>query len=140
MRVHKNNDVEHEALTEKADGNCSIQVDTCQTNGQNHRRCFPGLNKRTIIIIFFTLFSIIFILMFVMLSLLLHNNNKVTDFNHNEAKRQKNNVGDQKTRLDIVTEHFENKMVLDKNANAEVDSPISKLNLGEPRIESWHKL
>ena len=132
MRVHKNKDVEHEALTDKDEGNCSIQVETCPTSSQNHLRCCPGLNKRTIIIIFFTLFSIVFICMFVMLALLLQNNN-VAELKHNGVKHQKSNEKDNQIRLEIVTEHTENKVVLDKNTNNDLGSPMSKLNLGELR-------
>ena len=72
--MHKNKDVEHEALTMNVERNCSIQVDTCQTNGQNHRRCFSGRDKRTIAIIFFSLLSIVSLLSLVLCSVLLQNN------------------------------------------------------------------
>ena len=128
MRMHKNKDVEHEALTMNVERNCSIQVDTCQTNGQNHRRCFSGRDKRTIAIIFFSLLSIVSLLLLVLCSVLLQNNNELSDSTHNGVEHQKSNDKISKIELQIITERVENKEILDSNRKLDINLPKGKFH------------
>ena len=126
MRMHKNKDVEHEALTVNDERNGSIQVNRCQKNGQNHRRSFSGLDKRTILIIFFSVISIVSLLLFILLSLLLQNNNDANDFNDNGVKHQISSDRASKIYLQVATERFENQEYLNDVTKLDLDIPIGK--------------
>ena len=126
MRMHKNKDVEHEALTVNDERNGSIQVNRCQKNGQTHRRSFSGLDKRTILIIFFSLISIVSLLLLILLSLLLQNNNEANDFNDNGVQHQQSSDKNSKIYLQVATERFENQEYLNDVTKLDVDFPIGK--------------
>ena len=126
MRMHKNKDVEHEALTLNDERNGSLQVNRCQKNGQNHRRSFSGLDKRTILIIFFSLISIVSLLLFILLSLLLQNNNEANDFNDSGVQHQQSNYENSKIFLPVATERFENQEYLNDVTKLDLDNPIGK--------------
>ena len=126
MRMHKNKDVEHEALTVNDERNGSIQVNRCQKNGQNHRRSFSGLDKRTILIIFFSLISIVSLLLLILLSLLLQNNNDANDFNDDGIKHKISSDRASKIHLQIATERFGNQEYLNAVTKLDLDTPIGK--------------
>ena len=126
MRMHKNKDVEHEALTVNDERNGSIQVNRCQKNGQTHRRSFSGLDKRTILIIFFSLISIVSLLLFILLSLLLQNNNDANDFNDDGVKHKISSDRGNKIHLQIATERFGNQEYLNAVTKLDIDTPIGK--------------
>ena len=124
--MHKNKDVEQEALTINDERSCSIQVDTCQKNGQNHQRFFCGQDKRTVLIVFFSLISIVCFLMLILLSFLLQNSNEANNFISNGVESQKGDEKFNKIYLEVTTEQFKNKTGLDHDTKLNLHIPIGK--------------